>query len=162
LARIFSFILKGKTIEVMKCVKILTRIQGPYEILKKETPAAKLIYKIYENAAKKYNKLLSKALEQKQKGDWIIFDYKDDGMSFTGDLSNELLFRFPTKNILIARQKSGEMKCSFRSKKHNVLNIVKKAIIGFDGHCGGHEHACGASVKIKDFKDFVEKLIFLT
>jgi len=161
LARIFAFILKGKTMEVMKCVKILTRIQGPYELLKKETPAAKLVYKIYEYAEKKYEKLLKKALEQKNEGNWVIFEYLDDGMSLTGDLSNELLFRFPNKNILIARQKSGEMKCSFRSK-HNILEIVKKAIDGFDGHCGGHENACGASVKIKDFKAFTEKLTSLS
>ncbi len=42
LIRIFSFVLKGRTDDVMKCVKILTRIESPYEILNKEVRRAGL------------------------------------------------------------------------------------------------------------------------
>ena len=47
LIKIFSFCLKGKTSEVMKCMKVLTRIQSPYEILNQETAQGKFIYKRY-------------------------------------------------------------------------------------------------------------------
>ncbi len=59
LARIFSFILKGKTQDVMKYVKILTRIKSPYEILKQTTAQGKFIYKRYEKINKEYQELLS-------------------------------------------------------------------------------------------------------
>jgi len=37
IVRILSFILKGKTSEVLSCIKILTRIKTPYELLNNES-----------------------------------------------------------------------------------------------------------------------------
>ena len=45
LVRILSFILKGKTSDVLSCVKILTRIKTPYELLNGETSQASFIIK---------------------------------------------------------------------------------------------------------------------
>ena len=89
----------------------------------------------------------------------IVFTYSEKKMSFTGDLSNELLYMFPEKIILVAREKGGEMKCSLRSSGPvSVSEILKKALVGIDGYGGGHEHACGACIKNKDFKRFVENI----
>ena len=44
LIKILSFCLKGKTGDVLKCMKILTRIKSPYEILNQETAKGKFIY----------------------------------------------------------------------------------------------------------------------
>ena len=80
-------------------------------------------------------------------------------MSFTGDLSNELLFRFPKRVILVGREKNGEVKLSLRSgPKIKLSEILEKALVGIDGYGGGHEYACGACVKSEDFKRFVSNL----
>lgn len=159
LIRILSFILKGKTSDVLSCIKILTRIKTPYELLNEETVQAKFIIKRFKKVKKEYDSLLDEALKHSKADKIIIFTYSDKKMSFTGDLSNELLYRFPEKLILVAREKGGEMKSSLRSSGHvSVSEILKKALVGIEGYGGGHEYACGACIKNRDFKRFVENI----
>jgi hypothetical protein len=160
LIRIFSFVLKGKTEEVMKCVKILTRIENPYEILNQESAQGRFIYKRYEQVNKLYEPLLKDVLKsvEKSKEDFVVFAYKDDKSSFTSDLSNEAIYRYPNKTILIAREKNDEMKCSLRSTKAVLPPLIEKALVGLDGYGGGHEYACGLNIKSKDFEEFVRRV----
>jgi single-stranded DNA-specific DHH superfamily exonuclease len=159
LIRVFSFILKGKTNEIMKCVKILTRIKEPDEILNQTTSAGRFIYQRYEKINEEYEKLLKHCLaEMKEDDNMIIYLYTHDKISLTKDLANELLHRFPTKIILIAREKSGEMRLSLRSKGRQISPILKKALEGIEGYGGGHEFACGATVKNYDFDRFLEQI----
>lgn len=157
-AKIFSFNLKGKTQEVMKAIKVLTRIESPYELLNCETPKARLIYKKFEQVNEKYEELLSRALKSVKKDEISIFTYTEDTLSLTKDLANELLYRFPDKIIILGREKSGELRCSLRSAKYDISQILKKALIGVQGYGGGHEHACGACIKKEDFERFVENM----
>ena len=159
LIRIFSFVLKGKTDDVMKSIKVLTRIKSPYEILNQETAQGKFIYKRYEQVNKLYEPLLKDVLEtaEKTKDKLVVFAYKDDKSSFTSDLSNEAIYRFPDKVILIAREKNNEMKCSLRSSKIILPPLVEKALVGLEGYGGGHEHACGLNVKSHHFEEFVKR-----
>lgn len=156
LVDIISFCLKGTTSDAMKYVKIFTRIKSPYEILKQETPAGKYIYKRYEVLKKQYEQLKKKAMKMKADGKLLIFEYKDDSTSFTKDIANEFLHKFPDKVIIIAREKDGEMKMSIRSKDAVLPPILEKALEDVDGFGGGHEHACGASMKKEDFSRFIE------
>ena len=159
LIKILSFILKGKTSDVLSCVKILTRIKTPYELINEETTQARFIIKRFEKVKKGYDSLLEEALKNKKEYKMIVFTYSEKKMSFTGDLSNELLYMFPEKIILVAREKGGEMKCSLRSSGPvSVSEILKKALVGIEGYGGGHEHACGLCIKNKDFKRFVENI----
>ena len=160
LIRIFSFVLKGKTNDVMKSIKVLTRIKSPYEILNQETAQGRFIYKRYEQANKLYEPLLDDVLKTADKTNdkIVIFKYKDDRSSFTSDLSNEAIYRFPEKIILIAREKNDEMKCSLRSSKIILPPIINKALVGLEGYGGGHENACGLNIKTRDFEEFVERL----
>ena len=159
LSRLFSFVLKGKTQDAMKCVKILTRIKTPYEILEQKTTAGKYLYKKYEKIKKEYDNILNDILNNVKNEKILVYTYTAKKMSFTGDLSNELLYRFPNKAILIGREKSGEVKCSLRSNSEIKLSkILEKALTGIDGYGGGHEYACGACVKTHDFKRFVNNL----
>ncbi len=74
LIRIFSFILKGKTNDVMRCVKVLTRINSPYEILNQETAQGKFIYRYYEKINKMYLPLLKEVSDTSKKtSDKLIF-----------------------------------------------------------------------------------------
>lgn len=158
LVNILSFVLKGRTKEVIESVKILTRIDNPYEILRQETPRGKFIFKRYEKINEQYKSLLEKAINKNDDEDILLFNYKENKMSFTGDLSNELLHRFPEKLIIIAREKDDEMRMSLRSRDKLLPPVLEKALTGLEGYGGGHEHACGACVKKKDFKKFVEVL----
>ena len=140
----------------MKCVKILTRIKSPDEILKQETPQGKYIYKRYEKINKEYKEMLFQIKATRSK--LIVFIYKQDKMSFTADLGNELLFKYPKKLILVGREKNGEVKCSMRSSTVRLPPIIKEALKGVDGYGGGHTYACGCCIKKRDFKKFVENI----
>jgi nanoRNase/pAp phosphatase (c-di-AMP/oligoRNAs hydrolase) len=157
LSRIFSFALKGSTGEAMKHVKVLTRIKSPFEILRQETPQGKFIYKRYESIKSKYDALLKEAKKKAARGKIILFDYTDKDMSFTAEISNELLYLHPDRIIVIAREKSGEMKCSFRSSSLVLPPIIARCLEGLSGHGGGHEHASGAVMKKADFETFIRR-----
>lgn len=157
LARVLSFILKGKTSDVMKCIKIMTRIKTPYEILNQETSQGKFIYKRYEKINQQYSSLLEQALKKESDDPILIFTYEEDKMSFTGDLSNELHFRMPDKLVIVGRKKNDEIRMSLRSKSL-LPPMLEKALQGLEGYGGGHEHACGACVKKDDFELFVKRI----
>lgn len=164
LARIFNFILKGKTGEALKCAKILTRIESPDEILEQASPKGKYIYKYFESINREYKSLLAYALKEiakqkKEKKKILVLDYVAGRMSFTGELSNELLYRNPNNIIIITREKDGEMKSSLRSPPSiNLAEILAKALFGIEGYGGGHEHACGACIKREDWQQFLINL----
>ncbi len=157
LVRLFSFVIKGKTSDAMKCVKILTRVKSPYEILNQTTAEGKFLYKRYQSFNEIYQKLLKDAKSEITKEHLFVFCYKEQ-TSFSSDLANELLYHNPDKFIIIAREKNGEFKMSLRSRTTPVLPRLKKALEGVDGYGGGHEYACGASVKESDFEKFKEQL----
>ncbi len=156
LARVFSFILKGSTQSAMTCVKILTRIKDPIEILEQTSSKGKFIWKKYKKIYNNYKEIKEsiKVTEDKI----ILHLYSENKMALTADLSNEVLFENPDKFIIIGREKSGEARCSLRSTKYNVLPMLEKALQGIQGYGGGHLHACGVNVKIEDFDRFVENI----
>jgi single-stranded DNA-specific DHH superfamily exonuclease len=162
LARIFNFILKGKTSEALKCARILTRVDDPAEILEQTTPRGKYIYRYYERINREYEVSLNeakKAIKKQKKEKVVVVEYVAKQISFTGDISNELLHLFPDKVIIITREKDGEMKSSLRSPKDIILSdILPKALFGVEGYGGGHEHACGACVKKEDWEQFLDNL----
>ncbi len=158
LVRIFSYILKGKTSDVVKCFKVLTRIESPYEILEQSTPKGKFIYKRFEKINKEYDELLEEAVKRASKDRLLIYVYKENKMSFSGDLSNELIYRYPDKIVIAGREKSGEVRLSLRSMKKILPPIIERALIGVEGYGGGHEYACGANVKKEDFKRFLQSI----
>lgn len=158
LVRLFSFLLKGKTSEVSKCIKILTRIKTPYELLHQQSPPGKYLYKRFEHVDQKYQELLNKAKKTKAKEPLLIFTYTQQSWSFTSELSSELLHLHPEKLILVARKKSGEMKCSLRSKELPLPSLIEKALLGLEGYGGGHEFACGANIKEHDWDQFLINL----
>jgi len=156
--KIFSFILKGKTSDAMKCVKIMSRIESPYEILNQETPAGKYLYKAFEKVNEKYDKLLKDAEKSVKHESVLLFIYSGEKMSLTKELSNEMLYRHKDKLIVIGREKNDEVKLSLRSSKLNIQKALPIALKDVDGFGGGHEHAVGANVKKKDFDKFLRQL----
>ena len=159
LVKVFSFNLKGPMEEVLKAVKILTRIENPYEILEQQTPAGKLLWKQYLSVNKDYERLKKEALKNETKDKLFVWTYSEDKLSLTKDLANELLYLFKDKVIVLGREKSGEYRCSLRAPaKINLLKALERALVGIQGYGGGHEQACGAAIKKDDFKQFLENL----
>ena len=155
LVRIFSFALKGPHEEAMKNVKILTRMTSPQELLEQKTPAARHVYRYYSKYQEKYDRLLKKADAAPSEDSFTVFLYEATH-SFTGEISNEMLYKRPDDVILIGREKGDEVRISFRgSGKNVILPRLQKALEGVEGRGGGHEYACGGSVKKKDFKKFL-------
>ena len=158
LARMFSFILKGKSGDVMKCVKILTRVEDPKEILEGTSSQGKFILKRFERINEKYQDLLKQVNNVRRVGDIVLFTYHEDQWSFTSELSQEIAHRNPKNVVLVCREKGGEFKCSLRSRKKPILPALEQALVGVEGFGGGHEMACGAVIKEEDFDRFVENL----
>jgi alanyl-tRNA synthetase len=157
LARILSFCLKGNMDHVKKCIKIMTRIKSPYEILKQESSQGNFIYDKYLAVEKEYQQLLREAIKHKKEDNILIYIYEQDKMSLNQELSNELTHKFSDKVIVVGRRKSGELKLSFRASKYNLPPLIQKALEGCEGYGGGHEHAAGANVKEKDFEKFMQQ-----
>jgi len=156
LEKIFRFLLKGRSSEVRKCIKILTRIKSPYEILRQETPAGKYLYNRYEKIDGEYQKVLKEAKGKRTRSKLMLYEYDDKKISFTAYLSNEISTINPDKVLIIAREHQGKIKMSIRAKVPFV-DALKKALHGIDGGGGGHPMACGAVVDEKDWKLFLKQ-----
>jgi len=155
LVRIVDFNLKGATSEVMKSVKALTRIKDPNEILNQTTPRGKFIYKKYLTINKDYQQLLKEVEVTDDK--ILIFRYENNKLALSSQLSNELLYLYPEKIIIVVREKADDTMMSIRSSKYKIIDNLKKALESTTGYGGGHDHACGASVKKSEFDIFLEK-----
>lgn len=158
LVKVLSFNLKGTTTATRASITAMQKILSPNEILKQETKEGEFVWKRYLAIEKVYQKLYQQAMKAQTKDQIFIFLYPSDEHSLTKDLANELLYRLPNEIIIVGREKSGDLRCSIRSKKTNILNPVKKAITGLRATGGGHEHACGANINKEDFEQFVKNL----
>jgi len=157
LIKIFNFSLKGTTSDAIKCIKILTRIDSPYEILDQTTPSGKYLYKKYEKINEAYETVYKEAKKAVTKEKFVIHTYRGK-QSFSGEISNELIHFYPNKVVVVGRIKDGEVRMSLRgSGKNIILPRLQEALKGVDGYGGGHEYACGAAVKKEDFDKFVEQ-----
>ena len=105
-----------------------------------------------------YESLLNDAIKNPGKEKMLVYTYADDKMSFTGDLANQLLNKFPDKIIVVGRKKEDEVRMSIRSKGILIPQILEKSLSGLEGYGGGHEYACGANVKQDDFNEFIERM----
>lgn len=156
LVRFFSSLLKGPTSEVKKCIKIFSKIESPYEILNQTTPQGKFLYERFKKIDKEYKKLIDEALKTEHDKNLFVFIYPSTKISFTGSLSNELMYRLDAKVIIIGRRKDDFIRLSIRSSKIKIAPLLKKALQGIEGYGGGHDYACGASVVERDFERFLE------
>ncbi len=149
LTRIFSAILKGNSAEVKKCVGLVEQMKSPYDVLSDPT-----LKETFEKNYKIYYELLDQALKEKNEGKLLVFSYASDKFSFTGELANELLYKFPKRYIIVAREKDNEMRLSVRGD--NARKYLEKSLIGINGYGGGHDRACGGAVKKYDFTKFLD------
>ena len=158
LVRIFSFMLMGKSNDAMKYAIAMGRIEGPRELLNKETPRAKFILKKYDEINKEFTSLLQQAKAVDATGKLVLYSYANPKYSLSKDIANELSHLYPDKVIVVGRVDKGEVKMSLRSRHHDLPKIIDFALVGLTGYGGGHEYAAGACVKEDDFSRFLERM----
>ena len=156
LYRIISFNLKGRAVDAVKSMKVMTRIKDPYEILEQKTVAGKFIYKKFERLERTFQELLKNAPEPK--GRLLVYKYAGPPNSFSKEISNFLSHKYPNHVVIVAWEYEGEMKCSHRSAKYDLIKIINKALVGVDGYAGGHPHAAGGCIKTKDFDKYIDNI----
>ncbi|USN45121.1 MAG: DHH family phosphoesterase [Candidatus Woesearchaeota archaeon] len=147
--RMINFILKGPTKDVKKNIKIMTRIKEASEILEQTTSQGKFLYRYAEKIQVQYDKIRRQI--KATRSPLVSHVYQDEGLSFTGDLSNELLIRYPEKTVLIGRQKGDQIAFSARNTTKDLASALKIALEGLQGSGGGHTHACGGSIIAEEF-----------
>jgi single-stranded DNA-specific DHH superfamily exonuclease len=158
LVRVIQFNLKGATADAKKSVLTLTRIESPYEILGQQSSRGKFLWKKYEKLAGPYAAMLEEARAQStQPGKVLLYLYENEDTTFTGELSNELLIRYPDRVIFIGRKNGGYVKASVRSKGIELPTKIAESVKGLDGYGGGHKHACGLVVNESQWGVFWER-----
>lgn len=150
------FMMKGTTTQTYQAIKALTRIEHPSEMLEQTSPRGKYLWKRYERYARPYSRLLAKGKKAANGNGWLVFIYGGD-MSFTKELSNELLILYPKHIIVVGRASEGEIKASLRSAGPEIDQALKVALEGIRGSGGGHKHACGARIHEDDWEKFLEQ-----
>ncbi|MCF7866725.1 DHH family phosphoesterase [Candidatus Woesearchaeota archaeon] len=156
LVKIVNWNLKSSTTEVNKSIKVLTRIEDPYDILDQKSSKGRFIYKKFEHLNTQYDELLSSVVVTDDP--FLVFRYDDSKLAISSELSNELLFLHPDKLIIVGRNVSDEIRLSLRAKNYNVLEMLNEALKKTTGYGGGHDKACGASIKQSEFDDFLSSL----
>lgn len=155
LCKIIGFNLKYSSKDAMTAVKILSRITDPLDIIDQRTPEGKYLYKKYLHINEVYERVKSWVKITPER--LVLCEY-ENMQAFSKELSNDLMYAYPEKFILIARKKNDRYICSLRAEKFNVREIQERALVGIDGYGGGHEHACGGAVKEHDWQRFLENL----
>ena len=163
LIKIFVFSLKGDTKFANKNIEILSKIKDPFDLLLGRTEDSKFLLKRIKKVEKHYNRLLDKAIEEnKDNKDFVIFIYPSGKYSFSAEMSNELMQKFPGRFIIVGREKDDEVRMSLRApeNKKNIKlpEVIQKALVGLEGYGGGHDYAAGANIKKKDFHQFIESI----
>ena len=159
LAMIMNFCLKGDMKKVHQNIKALMQITAPEELLNQTSKQGQQIMKLVGKVYEEYTVLLKRAIAQASDDPFLIFTYEEKRISLSGELSNELLYRFPDKIIIVARRHGGEMKTSFRSGKGIIIHdLLMEAIVGIQGRVGGHAHACGGVIKEEEWNRFITQL----
>lgn len=154
LVKLFFFLQKGPSSEVRKSISILTKIKLPQEVFQQQSSPGNFLYKRFEKINAKYEEVLAQAKKKISKSKIILFTYNSTQWSFTANIANELSALYPKKVIIIAREKSGSMKCSLRAQ-FPIAGALEKALVGIEGYGGGHPNACGAVIKQEDWSRFL-------
>ena len=155
LVKLFFFLQKGPSPEVRKSIQILSKIKSPQEIFQELSAPGKFLHRRFEKVNQKYEEVLGQAKKNITKSKIILFTYDSAQWSFTANIANELSAVYPKKVVIIARAKSGSMKCSLRAQ-FPIAQALEKALVGIEGHGGGHPNACGAVIKEEDWPRFLE------
>ncbi len=159
IARILDFSLKDSITNVVNMTKIMMNVKNPVDILE-ENSKTKQIFKRYNEINGKYQQLMEKARALADKN-MIYFQY-GGSLSLSANLSNQLIYEFPDKIVVVVFISGDVANISIRGKG-NVRKLTLEAIEEIPGATGGgHENATGAKINVSylpKFKEKIEELI---
>ena len=156
ITKILGFGLKDTTTNVVNMIRFLIKVKGPDEVLIENSKNHPMHHR-YTQLETKYRRLVEKAISLSRKKSRLLFFQYGGDLSASGDISNELMYNFPEKTIVVVYIKGGKANISMRGK--NVREIFSIAIKDLDGaHGGGHEVAVGGQMKIEDVEKFRENI----
>jgi len=156
IARMLSNGLKDTTTNVVNMLRLLVKASSPQDILE-ENVKTYALHKRSEQIYKKYKILLDKAKKLVSKNKKILFFKYSGDLSVSGELANELSYRFPGKIIVVAYVKGAKVNISLRGK--NIKEKFLKIIEGVEGAVGGgHNDAVGGQLNPAYLDDFERKL----
>lgn len=155
IARIFSFALKDRTSNVISMIKFLAKTNTPYEVLA-DSLLNRTMHRRFEQIEGKYQRLLKKAFHEGEKQTKVLFFQYGGELSISSDLSNNLMYKFPEKIIVVIYLSGAKANISIRGK--NIREKLVEAIKDLPGATGGgHEDAAGAQVRTEDLEKFKER-----
>jgi single-stranded DNA-specific DHH superfamily exonuclease len=154
IARILDFSLKDTTTNVVNMMRFMVRAKNPIDVIQ-ENSKTRQILKRYSEINSKYQDLMEKARER-VKGKIVYFQY-GGSLSLSANLSNQLIYEFPDKIIVVVYIKGDVANISLRGK--GVREITLKSIEAIEGATGGgHEGATGVKMSVSDLPVFKEKM----
>ncbi|MEK6906617.1 MAG: DHHA1 domain-containing protein [Nanoarchaeota archaeon] len=157
IARIFGFALKDRTTNVINMLKFLMKSKSPNDILE-ENSQNYTMHKRFNEIDQKYRKLLERAESLATTSEKILFFQYAGDLSISSDLSNELMYKFPDKVIVVMYVTGVKVNISVRGKK--IKKRVLKSLEELEGATGGgHDDAVGARIKIEDLEKFRKNMI---
>jgi len=155
ISRILDFSLKDTTTNVVNMMKFMTKVNGPMDILE-ENLKTKQMLKRHDEINTKYQLLMKKAREQASEK-LIYFQY-GGSLSLSGNLSNQLIYEYPDKIIVVVFIKGDVANISLRGGK-DIRKLTLESIKGIEGATGGgHKNATGAKMSVSDLPKFKEKV----
>lgn len=146
LIQMVSLGLKNPKYKIIIFLEKLSKLKDPRDLTD--------LKDFFEKNIKKYEKLKKSALKKISEEKLFVFIYRNKS-PFSADLANELIYLFPEKIILIAKEEDNEIKGSIRSRTKNILEPLKKSLKNISSTGGGHEFACGISIYKSEWEIFI-------
>lgn len=157
--------------EVEKLVGIISEIgfDKTFNLLEKSNSLKEFKEnKVVKNALKNYSKKIKKCekifwnnLKEYKEVNLLISEIKTRHREITSLISTKFSGEFPEKVLVVLRKvgKKYAIHARYRgSKEINLGKIMEKCAKGLNGG-GGHPHAAGASIKVKNREIFEKRLI---
>lgn len=157
--RLFRFGLKDKTTNVLGMIRFLVKIKSPYDVLE-ESEKNYLMHKRFNHIDKTYKKLIKKGMEIGGTSEEILFFKYGGDLSISSDLSNELVYLFPNKLVVVAYIDENKGKANISIRGEKVKGKILKILEDFENSTGGgHENAVGVQIKKDDLEKFHNSLV---
>lgn len=158
--KIISYGLYDSTTNVVSMMRYMISSSNIYDLLE-ENSKTRSFHKRYGEIRKKIQSTIDKVEEAIEKEKNFVFLTYTGDMSVSQYTSDELMYRYPEKTIILGFIKGNSAKFSLRGPI-DVNKLVCKAIKGIEGASGGgHIHSAGAQISAEDVPKFKENIIEL-
>jgi len=159
ITRILAFALKDKTSAIVRMIKILLEVNTANQV-NEENKKLQPIFKRYNQINNRYQRLLEKGQDIASRSSKLLFFQYGGELSLSGDLANELFYKYPEKIVVVTYIHMNKVNCSMRGLI-DVRDLIKKALQGIESSSGGHENAVGATLQAQDLRRFRSNIFHL-